>query len=37
MKFSTLAALAVCVGPAAAEIYFKEDFNDEVGRNVGAK
>jgi calreticulin len=29
MKFSTLAALAVCVGPAAAEIYFKEDFNDE--------
>jgi calreticulin len=29
MKFSALAALAVIVGPAAAEIYLKEDFNDE--------
>jgi hypothetical protein len=30
MKFSALAALSLIVGPAAAEIYFKEQFNDEV-------
>ena len=30
MKFSALAALSLLFGPAAAEIYFKEDFNDEV-------
>ena len=30
MKFSALAALALFVGPAAAEVYFKEDFNDSV-------
>ena len=30
MKFSALAAIALVVGPAAAEVYFKEQFNDEV-------
>jgi hypothetical protein len=30
MKFSSLAALALVVGPAVAEVYFKEDFNDSV-------
>jgi hypothetical protein len=30
MKFSALAALSLLAGPAVAEIYFKEDFNDEV-------
>jgi len=33
MKFSALAALSLLVGPAAAEIYLKEDFNDEVRRD----
>jgi hypothetical protein len=30
MKFSTLAALSLTLGSAAAEIYLKEQFNDEV-------
>jgi hypothetical protein len=30
MKFSVLATLALVVGPAAAETFFKEQFNDEV-------
>jgi hypothetical protein len=30
MKFSTLAALSFTLGSAAAEIYLKEQFNDEV-------
>jgi len=28
MKISALAALALTIGPSAAEVYFKEDFND---------
>jgi hypothetical protein len=30
MKFSIAAVLTALVAPAAAEIYFKEDFNDDV-------
>jgi len=30
MKFSTLAIVAALTTPVAAEIYFKEQFNDEV-------
>ena len=30
MKFTALAAAALIAGPAAAEVYFKEQFNDEV-------
>jgi hypothetical protein len=31
MKFSLLAVLAAsCVAPSAAEIYLKEQFNDDV-------
>lgn len=30
MKFSLLAVLATCAAPAAAEIYLKEQFNDDV-------
>ena len=30
MKFSSLAILAALSTPVAAEIYFKEQFNDEV-------
>jgi len=32
MKFSILAVLATAATPVAAEIYLKEQFNDEVGR-----
>ena len=34
MKFSILATIALCAGPAAAETFFKEQFNDEV-RPIG--
>ena len=30
MKFSALAALSLVIGPVAAEVYLKEDFNDAV-------
>jgi hypothetical protein len=30
MKFPALATLALIAGPAAAEVYFKEQFNDDV-------
>jgi hypothetical protein len=30
MKFSILSTAALLAAPAAAEIYFKEQFNDEV-------
>ena len=32
MKISSLAVLAAVATPVAAEIYFKEQFNDEVRR-----
>jgi hypothetical protein len=34
MKISPLAALSLLVGPAVAEIYLKEDFNDEVRKKL---
>jgi hypothetical protein len=37
MKISPLAALSLLVGPAVAEIYFKEDFNDEVRKKLDVK
>jgi hypothetical protein len=36
MKFSSLVIAAALSVPAAAEIYFKEQFNDEVGAAEGA-
>jgi hypothetical protein len=30
MKFSQLALLSLLAAPVAAEVYFKEQFNDEV-------
>jgi hypothetical protein len=30
MKFSLVALFAACVAPATAEVYFKENFNDDV-------
>jgi hypothetical protein len=34
MKFSLLAAAALCGSTVNAEIYFKEQFNDDVSFNI---
>ena len=37
MKFSVLAVVAAFAAPTAAEIYFKEQFNDDVSLTMTTK